>query len=205
MSTRRRGPECSSSLGTWTRKAGRFHCRPTAATARHLVYAIDCVPVEDEGLIERCLKALAAEHNDESVKIDTSVHNPARIWKLYGTLSSKGDHTDDRPHRVAHIINLPEDFGAIKVTREQLEVLAAKGPQRAAQPHVGNGQQAGGFDLEGFIANYLPEAIGPKTYNRAGNFGGCRSAFQSRALATGGVDHQAQRRSDTSRLPSRVV
>lgn len=37
---------------------------------------------------------------------DTTIYNPARIWKLYGTLARKGDNTDNRPHRRA-FIHLP--------------------------------------------------------------------------------------------------
>ena len=34
---------------------------------------------------------------------DTSIYNPSRIWKLYGTTTRKGDNTKERPHRKAHI------------------------------------------------------------------------------------------------------
>jgi hypothetical protein len=138
----------------------------------HLIYPIDGVPVDDEGLIEHCLDALQAEFGDAVVKIDTSVHNPARIWKLPGTLACKGDSTADRPHRMARIIDLPEDFGTVHVTHEQLEALAAKAPSKIPAKvtapvnghHVGNGHVVGGFDLERFMAQYLPAAEGPAPY-----------------------------------------
>lgn len=34
---------------------------------------------------------------------DTAIYNPSRIWKLYGTVTRKGDHTEERPHRCAQI------------------------------------------------------------------------------------------------------
>lgn len=34
---------------------------------------------------------------------DLSIYNPSRIWKLYGTITRKGDHTEERPHRQAQI------------------------------------------------------------------------------------------------------
>jgi hypothetical protein len=47
----------------------------------HLLYRID-LPADDGGLVQRVLQALAARFDTETVKIDTSVHNPARFTKL---------------------------------------------------------------------------------------------------------------------------
>jgi hypothetical protein len=69
----------------------------------HLLYPID-LPAKDEGLIERVLAALAARFDDDNVKIDQAVGNPARICKLYGTLAAKGDDTPERPHRLSKIL-----------------------------------------------------------------------------------------------------
>jgi len=69
----------------------------------HLLYRID-MPVDDGGRVQRCLAGLAARYSTEHVTIDTSVYNPARIWKLYGSLAAKGDSTPDRPHRVSRIL-----------------------------------------------------------------------------------------------------
>jgi putative DNA primase/helicase len=99
----------------------------------HLRYKID-LPADDGGLIERVLKAADALWSDERVAIDTSLFNPARIIKLYGTIARKGDHTDDRPHRQSRVISAPKDFHV--VPRELLEALAAEhqpaGPQTQA-------------------------------------------------------------------------
>ena len=43
-----------------------------------------------------------------NLELDQVVFNPARLTKLYGTTTRKGDHTQDRPHRLARIISLPE-------------------------------------------------------------------------------------------------
>ena len=40
---------------------------------------------------------------------DTTIYNPARIWKLYGTVARKGDDTAERPHRRAKI-QLPDPY-----------------------------------------------------------------------------------------------
>jgi len=72
----------------------------------HLLYKID-LPVNDGGVVKRCLEGLALRFDDDRVKVDQSVFNPARIWKLYGTISRKGDSLPDRPHRLARILEAP--------------------------------------------------------------------------------------------------
>lgn len=39
----------------------------------------------------------------ERVAFDVSVRNPARVWRIYGTVNAKGEATSDRPHRRAEI------------------------------------------------------------------------------------------------------
>lgn len=72
----------------------------------HLLYRVDLRP-EDGQAVKRCLQALAFRFDDHRVKVDQSVFNPARIWKLYGTLSRKGDDSPERPHRLAKILEVP--------------------------------------------------------------------------------------------------
>lgn len=72
----------------------------------HLLYRVR-LPLDDGGLTQRVLTALAFRFSDNQYQIDQSVYNPARIWKLYGTTSRKGDSTKDRPHRLARILEVP--------------------------------------------------------------------------------------------------
>lgn len=60
-------------------------------------------------VVQNFLKVLDLKFSDESVQIDTTTSNPARICKVYGTLSSKGDHTEERPQRLNRIIYVPEE------------------------------------------------------------------------------------------------
>jgi hypothetical protein len=78
----------------------------------HLGYRID-LPADDDGLVERCIKALAVRFatTGDGVGIDTAVHNASRIWKLYGTPARKGDSTSERPHRLASLLAVPESNG----------------------------------------------------------------------------------------------
>ena len=72
-----------------------------------LMYRID-LPRNDGGVIEKFLKKLDEWCSTPEVKIDVTVHNPARIWRLPGTYNCKGDPVEDRPHRMAKIIEQPE-------------------------------------------------------------------------------------------------
>ena len=69
----------------------------------HLLYRVE-LPTSDKEMVKRCLQALAGRFDDGQVKIDQKVFNPARIWKLYGTVNRKGDDTPERPHRLARIL-----------------------------------------------------------------------------------------------------
>jgi hypothetical protein len=143
----------------------------------HLLYRVDLSADEGE-LIENCLDALADQHGGAAVTVDRSVHNPARIWKLYGTMAAKGDSTAERPHRMARIIELPVNIAA--VTRAQLEELAAQAPAKESpksKPMKGHAPAGDSFAwLEAFIARNaekLPPMTGPEPYE-----GGRRWEFE---------------------------
>lgn len=76
----------------------------------HFLYPID-LPNDERSreLVKGVLEALAFMFDDEKVKIDTSVHNAARIVRLYGTTTRKGDHLPERPHRRSEILKIPKE------------------------------------------------------------------------------------------------
>lgn len=117
----------------------------------HLLYRID-QPADDGGLAKRVLEALAQRFDDNEVEVDTGVFNPARIWKVYGSLAGKGDSTTDRPHRRASILGTPAEL--VVVTTAQLESLARPQEPPAAKPVRPHGSGPdGSFDIETFIAH----------------------------------------------------
>ncbi len=69
-----------------------------------LLYAID-LPNDPNStaLVAGILAHLAVKFDSDTVKIDTSVSNAARIACLFGTMKVKGDNTPDRPHRRSEI------------------------------------------------------------------------------------------------------
>lgn len=91
----------------------------------HLLYRVN-LPADDGGLVKRVLHGIAAEFNCEPVKIDTSVFNPSRICKLYGSVSRKGPNTVERPHRASSIISAPSN--PVAVSTDLLEAIAAPVP-----------------------------------------------------------------------------
>ncbi|WP_421907992.1 hypothetical protein [Methanolacinia petrolearia] len=89
----------------------------------HILYAVDLPNDEDStALVKDCLTTLDALFSDNTVTVDKANYNAARIWKLYGTISRKGDDTPDRPHRMARIIDAPDDTET--VATENLQKLA---------------------------------------------------------------------------------
>ncbi|MGD8453628.1 MAG: hypothetical protein PVJ57_17580 [Phycisphaerae bacterium] len=101
--------------------------RVMSGNGHHLLYRVE-LPADDEGLVKRVLVALAERYDDADVTIDRSVHNAARIVKVAGTVSRKGDDLrgvaglDDRPHRRAELLDVPEAI--VAVPRELLERMA---------------------------------------------------------------------------------
>src|SRR5262249_24598283 len=93
----------------------------------HLLYHID-LPTDDGGLVQRCLTALKAQFPS----VDTSVYNPSRICKLYGTLARKGQETLERPHRQSCILSVPPSWDVVPEERLQaLEMVAPTAPASA--------------------------------------------------------------------------
>jgi len=136
----------------------------------HLVFRVE-LPNDDAGVSEKCLKALGQLFDDPGdknafaehpvIKVDTTTHNAARIWKLYGTVSCKGDSTPDRPHRVSRMLHIPEEMEPVPNNR--LEELAATVPVKDnAAGHATEKQKptrtSSGGDCEGsrkFVEDWL--------------------------------------------------
>ena len=129
----------------------------------HLMYRIE-LPTDDGGLVQQCLHVLARRFDDDTVKVDQTVFNPARIWKLYGTLTCKGDNTAERPHRMARILNAPSTLGTVPLPK--LEALVAEAEEHGepgSRPLMtGNSQP---FDVEAFIARHRLDVTGPEPWN----------------------------------------
>ena len=127
--------------------------RADSGNGAHLLYRVDLGNDEAAtALVKGALATLDALFSNEAVTVDTANHNAARIWKLYGTLSRKGDNTPERPHRRARLLAVPDDVRM--VPREYLQHLAAllprEEPSRSKKPN-GNGP---GIDLASWLLDH---------------------------------------------------
>jgi hypothetical protein len=127
----------------------------------HACYLID-LAAEDHGIVSRTLESLALRFDDDSVTVDTTVHNPARIWRLYGTRARKGDDVPDRPHRHSRLLNVPNPLQA--VPHLLLANLAAEAPhpEAGACPPRQTHHQA--FDLEAWIHGHNLDVDSPQPW-----------------------------------------
>lgn len=137
----------------------------------HLLYPLD-LPINEAELVKRVLAGLAARFDVVSVPeqriiglhIDQTVYNPSRICKLYGTLVCKGDDTENRPHRMARILKVPESLDS--VPRALLEAMAAYTP--ASPVSSGKSTTARSFDLATWIQKHQLDVIGPRPWKTGG-------------------------------------
>jgi hypothetical protein len=82
---------------------------------------VPLVPVLGDGVpgaareVHAILRALDGRFSTKGARVDTSIYNPSRILKLYGSLAMKGEHTPEHPHRVASIdlSSIPEDVDVV--------------------------------------------------------------------------------------------
>ena len=127
-----------------------------------LMYRID-LPADDGELVRRVIGEIA-KASSEQVAIDTSVHNPARIWRLPGTMNCKGDSIPERPHRMARILEEPQDI--VPVSREQMQDIVSY-QSEDTQTDVPDDEwkhTMPAFDLDSWIAQYCPELGSPQPW-----------------------------------------
>lgn len=98
--------------------------RADSGNGCHVMYRVD-EPNDDSTRVdfEYALKMLSSIFSDDTVKVDVTVFNASRVWKIYGTISAKGSSTADRPHRVAMLVSAPKELKL--VTRTQIAHVAA--------------------------------------------------------------------------------
>lgn len=80
--------------------------RVMSGNGHHLYYVLPKISNNQESkkYVQSLLKNLAAEFDNETVKIDTAVFNASRITKVVGTVARKGLKSEGRPYRIARVI-----------------------------------------------------------------------------------------------------
>jgi hypothetical protein len=127
--------------------------RADSGNGAHLLYRID-LPNDEAAtaLVKSCLATLDTLFSDEWVTVDTANFNAARIWKLYGTVSRKGDNTPERPYRRSRILSAPDELSI--ATIDQLRDLAARLPTEQHAQQQPTGTKDKGFDLRTWLFDY---------------------------------------------------
>ena len=107
-------------------------------------------------LIKRAIQAISGKFSTERVKIDESVFNPARIIKLYGTYTRKGDNTVERPHRRSYLDPACLDgWKPIPLSKELMFWLLEQAPElQSEQQSQGAGQSSGHLDVRAYLEHY---------------------------------------------------
>lgn len=143
----------------------------------HLLYAIQ-VSVADSALLTRLLSTLDDMFSTEAVSVDRVVFNPSRITKLYGTVARKGAHTDQRPHRVSRLIDVPQKLeitpaALLEKVAGAIVIDDNSGTQTGFRGRQSTSSQGGIGDMEAYLdAHGLPV----KTVIRTGD--GCKYVLQ---------------------------
>lgn len=125
-----------------------------SSSGYHLFYPIDMDnTAESEDAIKSFLEILSNNFTDESVKIDTVLHDANRIIRLPGSYGRKGRSTAERPHRQAKILYVPDNI--VRMNVAQINAFNEKYQIKVEQQRRPfNGVQGEAFNLREFIAKY---------------------------------------------------
>jgi hypothetical protein len=103
-------------------------CEPMyndSGNGAHILYPIN-EPNNEEvrDALHKFLKCLSAKFSNAAVKVDTTVFNAARIWRVPGTWSRKGDSVPERPHRKARIVQHVHHLDRVTLARVHAFIAA---------------------------------------------------------------------------------
>jgi hypothetical protein len=132
----------------------------------HILYRLNETPVQEATVkfVQYFLQSLAARFDSPQVSIDTSVFNPARICRLYGTSAKKGDAIPQgknrvaRPHRASYIKDIPSPLmpvpddalqTVLKAFQKESPVIPATTKARTTYPTTG-----GKLDVSQYLNHY---------------------------------------------------
>ena len=128
----------------------------------HLIFKVPDLPnaPENVDLLKAVLSALdqrfRIQRDGIVLNVDTKVFNPARLSKLYGTRTRKGDASEERPHRWAQIIAVPGDPNpvALHLLKEMAASAKTEG-QRSTSPRMDTNRSNGAFREPFRLLEYL--------------------------------------------------
>ncbi len=126
----------------------------------HLFYRVD---LPNDPLSRVLLKTVLVEAEKRfgtpAVHIDPVVVDARRISKLPGTWARKGPHSEDRPHRLARLVLVPDPIAVVSLEQLQAAGGQTSSPAPAPSPHNnGIGKLVHGTN-EQDLTHYVKRAI----------------------------------------------
>jgi hypothetical protein len=99
----------------------------SSGNGSHILIPVD-YPVEGTPWqISKFLNFLSDKFSTKEVKVDTSVYNPSRVSKIYGTMVCKGSSIPDRPHRrsaVGLLTDVGVNFDVLDAFKSEIDSYA---------------------------------------------------------------------------------
>lgn len=126
-----------------------------SSSGYHILVPIDMDNTpESKELVKSFLDILSNRFDDDTVKIDTVLHDANRILRLSGSYGRKGNSTEERPHRMAMILKSPDKvsrmpYNAIKLFCDKFILVKEI---NARQGNYGGSNAE--FDLRKFISEH---------------------------------------------------
>ncbi|QQK09021.1 hypothetical protein [Miniphocaeibacter halophilus] len=101
--------------------------------------------------VKSLLSVLDEEYSNSKVTVDTSVYNPSRICRLYGTVNHKGKNTKERPHRESFLDKIPENIKILDIETIDDYINSKKVDIKAVSTKKARFTNG---NIDDFIANY---------------------------------------------------
>lgn len=140
-----------------------------SSSGYHLYYPIDLRNDSvSETLVRDVFEVLSARFTDDRVKIDSQVGDANRIMRLPGSWGRKGRDSDERPHRMAQILAIPDQI--VRANADFLQGFVAKykiSEERPSQ-RAWNGGYGEQFDIRSFIRDHNIEVRNETSYGNGG-------------------------------------
>lgn len=127
-----------------------------SSSGYHILYPVDMANSDDAELVVKAfLETLAHRFTDDKVKIDTVLHDANRIIRLPGSFGRKGRSTEERPHRMAKILSVPNelhrmDYNFIKAFNERYKIIVEQPVRKYGGYNGGNAT----FNIRDFIRDH---------------------------------------------------
>jgi len=120
----------------------------------HLLYRVDMENTsENTNTLKSLLSVLDVLYSTDSAKVDRVTFNPARITKLYGVQSVKGDNSPERPHRWSCIKKIPDEIVSMSIDAITRVLDALPKPDDTNDTQMTNCDNVEGFDIEKWLVD----------------------------------------------------